>query len=91
MPYHVVVRAYIIVPDEVYEAFGHTPEYERFSLSVSHAAATAGRDTYANVEENAEFSIVAEAQKWERAWKEQIAEWERRLASQEPQDGPGAD
>lgn len=76
----VIYRCEVEVPDEVYEAFGHKPEYDRFSCELSFRLGVAsGSMTYSDTIEWAEGSDRSKVEEYGRCWQTQIAVWETKL------------
>lgn len=76
-----IYRAEVKVPNNVYEQFGRTTEYEMRSAQISgrtHVAAS-GQDSYSAVYEWAEDSSCQCVENWAAEWELFIAELERRL------------
>lgn len=72
-------RAEVCVPTEVFEAFGHTPEYEQFSSSVAKQVATSGRDAYSDVIEWGESCSYYECEIFITDWHNKILQWQQQL------------
>ena len=73
--YHVSVH----IPLEVYEAFGHTPEYERKSLEAAKGAYASGENTYCDVEIWAEFGTIDEARQCEACLRDMVLYFDAKL------------
>ena len=56
-----IYRVSVTVPQGVYEAFGHTGEYERKSIEATKGSSASGENTYSEVEIWAEFDTIGEA------------------------------
>jgi hypothetical protein len=58
----VIYRVSVVIHEDVYQKFGHTKEYERKSREATEGNESAGQNSYAEVEEWAEFHTLANAQ-----------------------------
>lgn len=76
-----IYRATVRVPMEVYEAFGHTREYDvRFSQIATRAnVGASGQDAYSDVYVWAEDSSRTCVENFAAEWELFIAELQRRL------------
>jgi hypothetical protein len=73
--YSTTHRVEIKVPNVVWERFGHTKEFERFSCDTACVVAAAGRDQHAEVIEWGESSDLAECKAFADLWAAQIQKW----------------
>jgi DnaJ-class molecular chaperone len=89
----VIYHGSVIVPGDVYEAFGHTKEYEVFSASIMTKCnvASAGQNSYAEVEEWAEDCDKACVNTWISQWIKQIKVWQARITPCKACTGTGQD
>jgi hypothetical protein len=61
-----IYRVSVIVPEPVWDHFGHTSTYDRASLKATAGNLSAGRNSYSEVEEWAEFDTLEDAKECER-------------------------
>lgn len=76
-----IYRAEIKIPEDVFQAFGHTSAYDLASSNISsdHHVAASGQDAYASVYEWAEDASLANVEAWAEAWEDYIAYLKGRL------------
>lgn len=72
-------RAEVSVPEDVFRAFGHTKEYEEFSLSASKDMPASGSDRYSDVIEWAEGPSQWKAEEFINRWHNRILQWQEQL------------
>lgn len=85
--YSVVHRASVTVPDAVWDAFGHTSDYEQFAANVARLVEHSGSDRYSTVIEWGEAPTPRQVQNFARRWEYQIAQWEAALSAKGVQNG----
>lgn len=77
---HTIYRCEVEVPRKVYDAFGHLPEYDRFSCNLSQLCnVVSGSTTYTDTIEWGESAIREQVERFAKAWEEQIAKWEDQI------------
>lgn len=74
-----IYRVEVRVPNEVFDAFGHTAEY---SSVASHAASNvecSGQDSYSEVFEWGEAPTRLQCESFANHWHNWILQWQERL------------
>lgn len=61
-----IYRVSVDIPEEVYQKYGHLPEYERATLRATKHSLAAGQNSYSSVEEWAEFDDLGLANECEQ-------------------------
>lgn len=77
MPITTIYRAYVYIPQDVYERVGHTKGYDQCSLAISKRADRSGQNAYSEVEEWAEYSNKQAAEDFCTAWHNAILSYKR--------------
>ncbi len=80
-----VYRATVTVPDDVYDAFGHTPGYNRFSAGVTQGmdnSHCSGQNACADCEEWLESLVREDCEVFIDRWHNQILQWQAQLRSE---------
>lgn len=76
-----VFRAEVAVPNGVYDAFGHTREYESKNLEFAKLVECSGTDAYGSVVEWGEAPTQRQCEQFAVAWHTQILVWKGQLRS----------
>ncbi len=77
-----IYRAEVEIPEAVWERFGHTSDYDRFSCSFANLDGVRGSDTCSDVVEWQEGPDRRDAQVFVDRWRQQIRAWEQQLMSE---------
>lgn len=74
-------RAEVRIPENVWQRFGHTKEYETFSLFTGGDVGSSGQDRYSEVTEWAEDVNYEACVEFVNRWHNRIIQWEAEIRS----------
>lgn len=80
-----IYHATVTVPDDVYDRFGHTPEYRIFERAATQGMDNShhsGQDSYSHCEEWLESLVREDCEEFINRWHNQILRWQGQLRSE---------
>lgn len=72
-------RAEVRVPEDVYQRFGHLPDYNRVALIAAKAVERSGQNTYAEPIEWGEAPTRMQCVTFINVWHNWILQWQEQL------------
>ena len=75
-------RAVVTVPEDCYQRFAGSNDYENFSYSAAKGSTASGENRYSEVTAWAEFCTYDAAENFTNMWHNKILDWQSTIRSE---------